>query len=259
MNHASKIVKVVFPPGGNAPVALQPCKEPFDLPSSSVSPQGPSVLSFRTFPSSPMRRYHFDTQSAQFRIQGITVIGFVADESFRKRNEESSFKGFADQFHFMRASAVHVEGDRKTMAVRNCHDFRSFPPFRFPHARPPFLAGEKVPSMNASLRSNPPRSRRSSAKASRMSSKTPSLDHLWCQRWQVDLGGYRAGKSCHWAPVRSIQRMPLSTSRGCRRDRPRGSVRVDGIRGSNTRHCSSVKSIWLYKTRFSQMSRFILG
>jgi hypothetical protein len=73
------------------------------------------------------------------------------------------------------------------------------------------------------------------------------------------LGGYRSGKSCHWAPVRRIQRIPLSTSRGFRRDRPRGSDRVDGIRGSNTRHCSSVKSIWLYKTRFYQMSRIFLG
>lgn len=250
MNHTPEIVKVVFPSGRNTPETLQPCKETLYLPSSAVSSQRPAILGIGSFPSPPVRCDHLNAKASKLRIQWITIIGLVSNDSVRKLHQKATFKRLPDQFHFMRRSAVHVEGDRKTMAVRNCHDFRSFPSFRFPHARPPFFAGEKDPSMKASLRSRSPRSRRSSAKAKRISSKTPSLAHFWRQRWQVDLGGYLAGKSCHWAPARKIQRIPLSTSRGFRRDRPRGSVRVDGIRGSNTLHCSSVKSIWLYKTRF---------
>ena len=82
---------------------------------------------------------------------------------------------------------------------------------------------------------------------------------FWCQRWHVWYGGYRAGRSCHWAPVRRIHRIPLSTLRVFRRDRPLGSVRANGIRGSNTRHWSYVKSIWLYKTRFAQKYRIYVG
>ena len=259
MNHAPEIVKVVFPSGRHASEALQPGKEAFNLPPSSISSQRPSILGLWSFPPPSVRCDHLNAQGGQLRVQGVAIVGFVPNDPIRELHQKPAFQGLTDQFHFMRRSAVHVEGDRKTMAVRNCHDFRSFPPFRFPHPRPPFFAGEKVPSMKASLRSRPPRSRRSSAKANKISSKTPSWDHFWCQRWHVDLGGYRAGRSCHWAPVRSIHKIPLSTSRGYRWGRPRGSDRLDGIRGSNTCHCSSVKSIWLYKTRFYQMSRLFLG
>jgi hypothetical protein len=255
LNHSSKIVKVVFPSGGYAPEALQPSEETLHLPSPTVSSQGPPILSRGPFPSGSMRCDHLDAKGGQLCIKRIAVIGLVSDDPLRELNQETAFEGFSNQFHFMRRSAVHVEGDRKTMAVRNCHDFRSFPPFRFPHARPPFFAGEKVPSMKASLRSRSPRSRRSSAKAKRMSSKTPSLDHFWCHRWQVDLGGYRRGRSSHCAPVRSIQRMPLSTERGLVRVRPRGSERSEGIRGSTTAHCSLVKSIHHILNIFHQSTR----
>ena len=206
-------MEMVFPPGGDTAIRLKPSKESLDLPSAAVSSQRSPILSIGLPPINFMWSDHLDTHLSKLGVQRIAVISLVTDDSVRKLYHEASFQGFTNQFHFMRRSAVHVEGDRKTMAVRNCHDFRSFPPFRFPHARPPFFAGEKVPSIKASLRSRSPRSRRSSARARRMSSKSPSLVHLWNQRWQVDLGGYREGRSFHWAPVRRIQRMPLSNSR----------------------------------------------
>jgi hypothetical protein len=161
----------------------------------------------------------------------------------------------------MRRSAVHVEGDRKTRAVCNAHNFGSLAPFGFPHTRPPFFAGENDPSIKVSRMSRPPLFLRSSANVRRILSNTPSCDHVWCQRWHVDLGGYRSGRSFHCAPVRSIHRMPLSTSRGSFRERPRGSARSkgDGIKGSSSFHCSFDKSISHILFILLQKSRFYFG
>jgi hypothetical protein len=155
----------------------------------------------------------------------------------------------------MRRSTFHVDGVRKTRAVCNCHDLRAFTALSLPNSRPPFFAGEKLPSIKASRMSTPPRSRRSSAKMKSISSKTPSCDQRWNQRWHVWYGGYLPGKSFHGAPVLSIQRIPFSTSLGSFRERPRGSLRVVGIKASNNVHCSSVKSISHMLLILLQMSR----
>ncbi len=236
---------MVFPAYGNPPVVLKPSEEPFDFPSSSISPEFPAILCFRLLPICFVRGNHINAQFCQFIIQGVTVVSLVPDNPLGKLDQETSFKRFPDQFYLMRRSAVHVEGDRKTRAVCNAHNFGSLALFCFSHTRPPFFAGENDPSIKVSRRSRPPLSRRSSAKERRISSNTPSCDHVWCQRWHVDLGGYRSGRSFHCAPVRSIHSIPLSTSRGSFRERPRGSARSkgEGINGSSSFHCSFVKSI----------------
>jgi len=243
--HAPEVVNMVFPSDANPSEVLEPSKEAPDLPASSIAPKRSSILGFCPFAATPMRCDHLNSQSTHFRVQRIAVVGFVPNDPFRKLNGEATLDSLLDQGHFMRRSTVHVDGDRKTRAVCNGHDFGPLAPFRFPNSGPPFLAGEKDPSIKASRMSSPPRTRRSSARARRISSNTPSFDHFWRQRWQVWYGGYRSGRSFQGAPVRSIHRMPSSTSRGCRRGRPRGSDRLDtaGIKGSNTAHCSLVKSI----------------
>jgi hypothetical protein len=145
----------------------------------------------------------------------------------------------------MRRSTGHVDGDRKTSAVCHCHELRTLAPLGRTHAEPPFFATTKVPSMKHSLRSSLPRSRRSSANTCRIRANTPVRDHCWCRRWQVAGDGYRSGTSRHCAPVRRIHRIPLSTCRSSHHGRPRPSARRRGfgINGSNTLHCSSVRSI----------------
>ena len=49
--------------------------------------------------------------------------GAVADQPFGEVGEESLFEGGFDEFSFMRRSAGHVHGERKTMAVADRHDF----------------------------------------------------------------------------------------------------------------------------------------
>jgi hypothetical protein len=249
-------LKVIFPSGRDPAIVLKPSEKTLDLPSFAISPKWSTILGFGSHSVPFVRGDHLDSTGSEFSVQRVTVISPVADNPIRKLRKKTTLKGSPYQFHFMRRSAGHVEGVRKTRSVCNCHDLGPFPPLSWSNAGAPFLAGAKVPSMKASWMSIPPRLRRSSARAMRIFSKTPSFDHFWCQRWQVDLDGYRDGRSCHCAPVRRIQRIPFKTDRGSIRSLPRGSDRFIGISGSITAHCSFVKSILLYLITFSQKSRF---
>ncbi len=243
MNHTEKILKMIFISCGNSSKILEPCEETFHLPPFSVSSERSAILCFWFFSihlvgSDQINPHHFKTP-----IQWITVVCFISYDPFGKLSQKSLFDGLFHQYHFMRRSTFHVDGVRKTRAVCNCHDLRALTAFSLPNSGPPFLAGEKLPSIKASRISTSPRSRRSSASIRSISSKTPSRDQRWNQRWQVWYGGYLPGKSFQGAPVLSIQRIPFNTSLGFFRERPRGSLRVVGIKISNNVHCSSVKSI----------------
>ena len=157
----------------------------------------------------------------------------------------------------MRPSTVHVEDARKTIAVCKGHDLGFLSTLSLLNSGPPFLAGEDDPSMNAALMSKPPRSRRSSDRVMRISSNTPSFDHFWRRRWQVWYGGYRPARSFQEALVRSIRGMPLRASRGFRRERPRGSVRVYGMRDSTSIHYLSERSIHNMLSIFHKSSSFL--
>ena len=171
-------------------------KKALNFPSPTVWPKRSVILSLRPFALTPVRYNHLDSKGIQSLVQRITVVGLVANHLLCDLNPETPFDHFSDQLHLMRRSAVHVEGVRKTRTVCNCRDLRAFTPLSLPNSQTPFFAGTKVPSIKASRRSMPPRSIRFSTSASKISPNTPSLDHFWCQRWQVDLGGYRSGRPC---------------------------------------------------------------
>jgi hypothetical protein len=107
------------------------------------------------------------------------------------------------------------------------------------------LAGAKLPSTNASLRSKPPRSLRSWATASSTCSRTLERTQFWKRRCTVWYAPYRSGKSFQGAPVRSIHRIPFSVVRRSLHGRPRRSARTrsGGKMVSTICHCSSVRSI----------------
>jgi hypothetical protein len=62
--------------------------------------------------------------------------------------------GGLDQRDFMRRGALHEHRRWKTMLVSNRDNLRPLPRFVFPTQVPPFLAGAKLPSMNASCTSS---------------------------------------------------------------------------------------------------------
>jgi hypothetical protein len=145
----------------------------------------------------------------------------------------------------MRRSARNPEGDRKTRAVCDCHELGPFADERSTNAIAPFFAPMKEASINVSSRPSCPRANKSSANAQRMPSSTPARCQRWKRRWQVWYGPYRAGRSCHGAPVRNTHNMPFRTCRASRQGLPRLSARrccPNSTKGRIRSHCTSVRS-----------------
>jgi hypothetical protein len=78
----------------------------------------------------------------------------VANHTLRRFGKESLVKRGFDELCFMRRSAGHVHGERKTMAVCDGHDFAAFAAFCRAHTRAPFFAPLKLASMKDSLARN---------------------------------------------------------------------------------------------------------
>ena len=125
-----------------------------------------------------MGRDQFDVvRFSEMVVEAIAIVGFVADQSLRELFQKACGERCVDEGDFMRRSAGHVDGDRKTMAVANRHDFAALTAASRADGGAPFFAELKLASMKASLRSSFPRSRRSSASRWRMRSKRPLRCH----------------------------------------------------------------------------------
>ena len=223
---------------------MKPSKQTLHFPTALISAQRSSVLSLGLSARS-VRRDKIDSKFPQFLVQWIAVVSRVSYQFLWPILGKGGVQSLSDQRYFVGRSASHVNGDRKTISVCDCHDLAPFPAFRRANTIAPFFADENEPSINPSPKSIFPRSSRSLARARRTASRTPSSVHLWKRRWHVWYGGYRSGMSFQGAPVRRTQRMPLSTSRLDRHGRPRPSVRRgnSGRSGSMISHCLSVRSM----------------
>jgi hypothetical protein len=98
-----------------------------------------------------IRRFVFDATAApvmcddlgavfrkNFVIQSIAIVGLVSDDSLGQVGRKAIFDRLAYKGHFSRGSTRCAKGDRKTMAVRYCHDLVPFPRLVFPTQRPLF-------------------------------------------------------------------------------------------------------------------------
>ncbi len=208
---------MVFITNNQTPEVLQPGKKSFDFPPAPISPEFSSILGACSFSIPSMWRNHFNaTFLLKLLVEFIAVVGLVANKFIRSIARKTAVYRLPDQFHFVGRSAFNVSGDRKTRSVCDCHDPGAFAALCLADSKTPFFAGAKLPSMNASRMSICPRSFRSSTSSCAMRLKMPCLTHCWNRLWQVWYGGYLAGRSFQGAPVRSIQRIPLSTDLGNR-------------------------------------------
>src|ERR1041384_600960 len=175
VNEAQEILCVIFPTHHQAPKVKEPGKHPLDFPAAAKTPQAATILSAALgSPSLPMGCDHFGGKLGHhFLIQFVTVVGFVADQALGNLRHKSLLHRLAHQRHFSRRSTGCADGERKTMAVGHTHDFGAFATFGRSDQTPPFFAGTNVPSMKHSLRSRPPRSSKSCARASSTFSMTP--------------------------------------------------------------------------------------
>src|SRR5579863_8386348 len=164
LDHGEEVFRVIFPAHHDATKIMKPHEQAFDLPAAAIATQGAAVLGDRLAVIPAVRRDELHAQGvAQALVQRIAVVGLVADQSRGRFWEESLLECGFDEDRFIWSSAGQVHGDRKTMPVCNCHDFAAFPAFCRADTRAPFFAELKLASMNASLRSSFPRSRKSSA------------------------------------------------------------------------------------------------
>lgn len=237
---------MTFPTHQQASEVLQPGEEPLDLPPAFVTAEFSPVLAV---PSSAISAVWGDQLDAvllgQLIDHCVAVISPIANQSFGLAGHEAVLERSLDQLLLMRRSARNPEGDRKTMAVCDCHELAPFADERSTNAIAPFFAPMKEASINVSSRPSCPRANKSSANAQRMPSSTPPRCHRWKRRWQVWYGPYRAGRSCQGAPVRSTHNIPLSTCRASRQGLPRLSARrccPNSTKGLTRSHCTSVRS-----------------
>jgi hypothetical protein len=248
MDETQVIERLALIADDQAAEVAEPGEEPFDFPATAIASEWTAILGLWAHPSPAMGRNHLDAPGGQGRIQWISIIGTIADESPRQLVYEAGVEGGRDEGNLVRRSRGGTSGERKTKTVchrPSGHELRTFAPLGLSHTSAPFFATMNVPSIKHSERSRLPRSFRSAAKASKIRSNVPSRVQRWKRRWQVWYGGYRSGRSAHWAPVRRIHKMPFSTSRLLRQGRPRPSARRGNspMRGAITAHCSSVKSM----------------
>ena len=245
MNQTKEVFNLTLITHLNTTEVLQPGVKPFDFPTSLVSPQLTPILCLGPDTVSSVRGDQLDALCSKLFVQRVAIVRPISNQSPWLVCDKSRCDSRFHKGDLMRRSTFQVNGDRKTKAACHCHDLRAFAPLGLSDCPPPFLALTKVPSMKHSDRSSLPRSFKSSASEVRIFSSTPSRCHSWKRRWQVAGEGYRSGRSCQAAPVRSTHRIPFITSRLLMRGRSLPSSRgsYTGISGSRMAHCSSVSSI----------------
>src|SRR6266567_2589627 len=150
-------------------------KQPFYLPAAQVTSKWPSILRFLSL--APVRGDQFDAFISQSLIQWVRVISLVSDQTLGQCGDMALNESGFDQRGLIRRSARNPDGERKTMAVRDCHDLGPFAAACWTNAIAPFFAPAKVASTNASSKPSSPRASRSSHSAHKMPSSTPARCH----------------------------------------------------------------------------------
>ncbi len=239
------------PTNHQAAIVAQPGEGAFRLPSSFISSQFSPILRGRLTSIALMRADQFNPATFQTLSQRIAVVGSIRNQSSRIFSRTATtfprhgnlFDRRFQKLHFRRTGRVQVEAQRNSLAVNHHHPLRAFAAFGRSDTRPPFFAGAKLPSANASDQSSWPFSSNCPRKARQTRSQTPCSSQSRSRRQQVLAEGYSLGKSCHRAPVRRIQRMPSNTRRLSTGLRPPLCDRLNsGSNGSIFTHCSSVNN-----------------
>ena len=183
LNHSEEILGVIFPARDNTTKVMKPSEQPFDFPAPAIAPQRTTVLGnrFAAIPSMWSDQRHSE-MLADLSVQRVAIVGFISNQSLRCLAQESSLESGFDERRFIWRSADHVHGDRKTMAVADRHDFAAFAAASRPDSRAPFFAELKLASMNVSLKSSFPRSRKSSASFCSSLVSSPERCHCWKRR-----------------------------------------------------------------------------
>ncbi len=157
MDEALEVLGVPFVARDDSSGILKPCEQPFDLPTTNITAQRAAVLGL-VLAIRPVGRDEYNPPFfPQLFVQSIAFVRLVPDQSIGGHGQESRVEGFFNEFDLSWRSTRDPDGDRKTRAVCNGHDLGPLAFLGLSDGRAPFLAPEKVPSMNASVMSMRPR------------------------------------------------------------------------------------------------------
>lgn len=223
----------VLVPDHEAAVVPQPREEPFDLPAPAVATQRTTVLGGGLHAIPAVGADELDPSLRQAGAQRIAVVAAIGDQArgllarpaAAGARDGNRVERLVDERDFRRGGRGQGASQRKTRAVCHHHPLRAFPPLGRADGEPPFFAGAKLPSMNASLQCNRWRPSSSARNARQSLSQVPSSSQRRRRRQQVAGLGYAVGSAFQWAPVRSTQRIPSKQARSPAQGRPRPSWR----------------------------------
>ena len=144
MYEAKVVLCVVVPPHGDPTMGQEPGKEALDFLAAAITPQRSPVLRLRLLAVSAVRRNQFGAVAfEEHSVQRIAIVGAIRQKTSRRNARMSGRKRRFNQRRFVRGSACHVDGERKTASVCNCHDLAAptryfFPALGFADSRPLF-------------------------------------------------------------------------------------------------------------------------
>jgi len=168
---------VIFPAGDQATEPVQPGKQALDPPASSVAAQRTAILCGPTA-WLPVWRNQLDAVALkQVAVEPITVIGLVADQPYGQLVEEALAQDFFYELALVGRSALHTDGERKTVSIGDSNDLRALAAFGGADRKAPFFAEAKVASTKASSKSSRPCPCNSAASTRSARSNAPPRTH----------------------------------------------------------------------------------
>lgn len=220
-------------------VISKPGDRPFDFISFSISSKLSTIFKGSIFRGRSVGNDKIDATSAKSSSVRIAVITSVRYHSLGLvfwpprpflGDSDIGESGF-EELDFSPRRRLKVQSDWNSLSIRRNHPFGSLAFFGRSDAKPPFLAGEKLPSTKNSFQSRRCFSSRDPRNVCQMFSQIPCSSHVTRRRQQVVELGYPCGRSTQGAPVLRTHNIPSKTSRLLQRGRP---PRFPGFSGGNS-------------------------
>src|SRR5690348_15565559 len=92
----------------------------------------------------------FNAVESEFCVEAVGVVGVVTDQVLRSVGNNHLQQGGYGQRHFVGSGTLGANRDWQSVTICDRHDLCSLSALRLSDLAPPFLAGAKLASINAS-------------------------------------------------------------------------------------------------------------
>jgi hypothetical protein len=206
----------------------RPGESPFEFPPILAALRDFGRLFPARFTISAVRNQEANSFASQSDAQFVRIINLIPDEGFGPASgaaatlagDFNNLQGLFCQLYFPGRCRGNGASQRNTLAVEHHHPFRALAPPSFADFGAPFFTGAKLASMKASSQSKSPDASNCDRKMRQIFNHSSPSFQRFSRRQQLQELGYCRGRSCQYAPVRNIHRMPSRTSRLLLQGRP---------------------------------------